>query len=113
MSDAGSEVEDTIDLNHYLVKNPHTTFLVRATGESMIDAGINEGDLLIVDRGIEPTNGKIVIAAIDNQFTVKFLRMKDDRLWLMPANQAFSPIAVDREKGVVILGVVMSSIQTH
>jgi DNA polymerase V len=113
LSEAESEVEEHIDLNNYLVKNPQTTFVVRATGDSMIDAGIEDGDMLIVDRGVRPSNGKIVIAAIDNQFTVKFLRMKDNQLWLMPANKTFSPIAVDKHKGVVILGVVMSSIKSH
>ncbi len=112
-SPADSDVEEHIDLNHYLVRNPSTTFLVRATGESMIEAGIRDGDLLVVDRSVEPSNGKIIIAAVDNQFTVKFFRMKDNKLWLMPANKDFSPIAVSNERGVVILGVVTSSIQSH
>lgn len=113
MTAAESDVEDTVDLNSYLVRDPLTTFLVRATGDSMIEAGIRDGDLLVVDRGVEPSNGKIVIAAIDNQFTVKFLRMERDALWLVPANKDFSPLPIDREKGVVILGVVTNSIQAH
>ncbi len=113
MTAAESDVEDTIDLNNYLVRNPHTTFLVRASGDSMIDAGIRDGDLLVVDRGVEPANGRIVIAAIDNQFTVKFLKMEKGSLWLIPANKDFNPIPIDKSKGVVILGVVTSSIQAH
>lgn len=110
---AESDVEDTIDLNSYLVRNPQTTFLVRASGDSMIEAGIRDGDLLVVDRGIEPVNGKIIIAAIDNQFTVKFLRMQNNELWLIPANKDFQPLRVNKENGVVILGVVTGSIQSH
>jgi len=113
MTAAESDVDDTIDLNTHLVRNPSTTFLVRASGDSMIDAGIRDGDLLVVDRGVEPTNGKIVIAAIDNQFTVKFLRMRENELWLIPANKNFSPMPVDKTEGVVILGVVTSSIKSH
>ena len=112
-TEAEADVEDTIDLNSYIVKNPATTFLVRASGESMIDAGIRDGDLLVVDRGVEATEGKIVIAAVDNQFTVKFLHMKNGKLWLMPANKTFSPILIDKKEGVLILGVVVSSIQSH
>ena len=110
---AESDIEDAIDLNKYLVKDPSTTFLVGASGDSMIEAGIRDGDLLVVDRAIKPTNGKIVIAAIDNQFTVKFLKMTEGKFFLIPANAAFSPIPIDKGEDVLILGVVTRSIQSH
>ena len=79
----------------------------------MIDAGIKDGDLLIVDRSIQPTNGKVVIAAVDGQLTVKFLILKKGKAFLMPANAEFPPIPVDPENGVLIWGVVTNSIHAH
>ena len=113
LSHAESDVEDLVDLSQRLIRNPSTSFLVRAAGESMIDAGIQEGDLLIVDTAMRPSNGKIVIASIEDEFTVKYLRKQDDELWLVPANKDFHPIKVDKKKGVAILGVVTSSIHIH
>lgn len=106
-------VEDRIDLASMLVNKPSDTFLVKAAGESMIDAGIKDGDLLIVDRSIRPSNGKIVIAAVDGQLTVKFLILKKGKPFLMPANAEFAPIPVDPENGVLIWGVVTNSIHAH
>ncbi len=112
-SPADDSIEARIDLNHHLVKKPSETFLVRASGESMIDAGIRDGDLLVVDRSMKATNGKVVIAAVDGQLTVKFLIIKKGRPLLMPANPAFLPIPVDPENGIVIWGVVTNSIHAH
>lgn len=107
------QVEERIDLNDYLVRKPESTFLVRAAGNSMIDANIRDGDLLVVDRSVPPTNGKIVIAAVDGQLTVKFLILKKGKAFLMPANAEFAPIPVDPENGVVIWGVVTNSVHAH
>ncbi len=107
---ADDHVEEQIDLNQYLIKNPTATFLVRASGLSMIDAGIHENDILIVDHHIQPTHGKIVIAAIDGQLTVKRLHINHKQLLLMPENEKFNPIEVTKENAITILGVVTSVI---
>lgn len=112
-SPADEHVEERIDLNSYLVKRPEKTFLVHATGDSMIDAGIRDGDLLIVDSSIQPAHGKIVVAALDGAVTVKFLIMRKNKPILMPANAAFDEIPINAENNVVIWGVVTNSIQSH
>lgn len=110
---ADDHIEDHVDLHSYLVDDPEETFLVHATGDSMIDAGIPDGTLLVVNRRVKPTNGKVVVAAMDGQVTVKYLIMKQGKPYLMPANPAFSEIPIDSETGVTIWGVVTKSIQTH
>ncbi|MGI4776419.1 MAG: LexA family protein [Janthinobacterium lividum] len=98
-----------MDLNKHLIKNPQSTFFVQVTGESMIDAGIKENDLLIVDKNIEATNNKIVIAVVNNEFTVKRLKIINDEAFLIPENRNFLPIKL--EEGSYIWGVVTSVIQ--
>ena len=110
---ADDHVESRMDLNAHLVRRPEETFLVRAAGDSMIDANIRDGDLLVVDRAASPTHGKIVIAAVDGGLTVKFLIIKQGRTYLMPANPEYSPIPVNPETGVTIWGVVTSSVREH
>ncbi len=102
---ADDHIEEYLDLND-LVQNPDTTFLVRVYGNSMIEAGIQENDLLIVDRNILPINGKIVIAVLQGQLTVKIFHKKNQQLFLMPANAAFLPIEVKEEDDIHIWGVV-------
>lgn len=106
-------IADRIDLNQHLVRDPESTFLVRAAGDSMVDANIRDGDLLVVDRKVSPKHGKIVIAAIDGQLTVKFLIHKQGRTYLMPANPEYPPIPVSSETGVTIWGVVTSSVREY
>lgn len=106
-------MEERMDLGHYLVPDPDDTFMVYATGDSMKDAGIRDGDLMLVNRRIPATNGKIVVAAVDGAVTVKYLIVKNRKAYLMPANPAFREIPVDDEHGVVIWGVVTRSIQAH
>lgn len=106
-------IENRMDLNQHLVRNPTETFLVRAAGDSMIDANIRDGDLLIVDRKMPPKHGKIVVAAMEGQLTVKFLIVKQGRTYLMPANPEYDAIPVNPETGVTIWGVVTSSVHQH
>lgn len=98
-----------LDLNKHLIKNPSSTFFVQVTGESMIDAGIKENDLLVVDRNIEATHNKIVIAVINNEFTVKRLKVIHNEVFLEPENSNYSRIKL--EEGSYIWGVVTSVIQ--
>ncbi|STX81664.1 SOS (error prone) mutagenesis protein UmuD (RumA) [Legionella busanensis] len=105
-SPADDYLELTLDLNEYLIKHPSATFMVRAQGDSMRDAGIHNGDLLIVDRSVEATHDKIVIAAINGELTVKRLFRKMAWVRLIPANKTYSPIDITEEVDLVIWGVV-------
>lgn len=105
-SPADDYIEQHLDLNNYLIKHPAATFFVRATGLSMINAGIYPDDILVVDRSLDPSNGKIVIAAIDGQLTVKRLRKTRTETFLDSENPTFKTIKIQEESDVVIWGVV-------
>ncbi|KTD32178.1 SOS error prone mutagenesis protein UmuD (RumA) [Legionella nautarum] len=111
-SPADDYIEDFLDLNQYLVNHPASTFMVRASGDSMTDVGIQSGDLLIVDRSIEATHGKVVIAAINGELTVKRLSRVNGRIKLLPANDKYKPIDITDEQDLVIWGVVIHVIHT-
>lgn len=102
----------SIDLNKYLIKNKSATFYGRVKGNSMIDVGISEGDLLIIDKSIEPQDGKIAVVFLNGEFTVKKLKVQDNRCWLMPANDNFQPIEVLPDNQFVIWGVVIHVIKS-
>lgn len=99
-------METSIDLNKVLIENEIATFYVQVDGNSMIDAGIQDKDILVVDRSIEPANKKIAICLIDGEFTVKRIKVDVDCLWLMPENSSYSPIRVTEENQLVIWGIV-------
>jgi DNA polymerase V len=103
-------IEGKIDLNRHLVKHPDSTFLVRVVGESMQDAGIHPCDLLVVDRSLEAVSGKVVIAVVDGELTVKRLRKHRNKLWLMPENPNFQPIEIGENVDLHIWGVVTNVI---
>ncbi len=105
-------IEKYLDLNQQFIKHPAATFLVIASGDSMIGAGIHSGDLLIVDRSLNTKHGKIVIAAIDGELTVKRLSKVGERLQLLPANPAYKPIDITDTHELVIWGVVTHVIHT-
>lgn len=110
-SPAEDYVEGKLDLNKHLVRHPAATFFVRVDGDSMIDAGIHPGDILIVDRSLEPADKKVVIAIVDGDLTVKRIRMTDDgKVCLMPENDKFKPIPLSGDMNVEIWGVVTSVI---
>lgn len=102
--------EESMDLNEHLLDNPQHTFFVRVTGDSMINAGIHPGDLLIVDRSLRPSNGRIVIAVINGELTVKKLFKEDSKLYLMPENPAYSCIEIMEDMDFLIWGVVTNVI---
>lgn len=99
-------VEGEIDLNEELIRNPDNTFGIRVKGDSMIDAGIRPGDLLIVDRSLEPSSGKVVIVVVDGELTIKRLARVGARLWLMPANPTIPPKELANTQAVHVWGVV-------
>lgn len=106
-------MQDSIDLNKELVRHPSTTFYAKVTGDSMTDAGIDDGDLLVIDKGIEPQDNDIVVAFIDGEFTLKRIKLDKSSkcLWLMPANKKYSPIKVNEENNFIIWGIVTYSIK--
>jgi DNA polymerase V len=103
--------ESTINLNKELIKNPKATFCCRVNGQSMIDAGINDGDLLIVDRELKPNNNNIVLAVINGDYTVKRLYKSGDELFLQPENINYSPIKITQFMDFRIWGVVTGVIK--
>ncbi len=104
-------IEGMVNLNSLLIGEPKNTFLVRATGDSMLDAGIFSNDTLIVDRSIAAKNNHIIIAAVNGELTVKRLSIQEDgRIFLMPENSRFSPIEVTQNTDFHIWGVVTNSI---
>ena len=109
-SPAEQYVESPLDLNELLVKKPAATFFVRAAGESMTGAGIYPGDILVVDRSLEPGNGSVVIAAVNNEFTVKFFRKDRNGIRLEPANSKFKAIFFAEGMELRIFGVVTACI---
>jgi DNA polymerase V len=104
-SPAQDYIEASLDLNDYLIAHPNSTFFVRVEGYSMLEAGIHPDDILIVDRALEASNNKIVIAIVDGELTVKRLKITDDIYWLVPENQTFSPIRIGEDVDFVIWGV--------
>ena len=111
-SPADDHLEKTLDLNSYLIKHPAATFFVRVDGDSMINAGIHDNDILIVDRSLKPSHGKIVIAVVDGQMTVKRLHKRSGKLILMPENNHFKPIEITESMTLEIWGVVVTSIHS-
>ena len=109
-SPADDYVEDRIDLNQHLIRHKEATFFLRVKGDSMLGAGIHDGDLLVVDRALDPVDGKIVIAVLDGELTVKRLERKAGRVRLMPENPAYAPIVVQNAQELVIWGVVTNVI---
>ncbi len=105
-SPAQGEYADTIDLNRALITNPSATFCARVIGNSMVDAGINEGDLLIIDRSLTPHNGSIAVCFIDGDFTVKRLSVREEGVFLTPANADFPEMAVPEDSNFQVWGVV-------
>ena len=110
-SPADDYIEEMLDLNQFLIKNPSSTFIVRVSGDSMIGIGIRPDSLLIVDRSIEPTHNKIVIAALDGELTVKRLVLSQERVELVAENPNYPPIQVTDDLDMIIWGVVTNMIQ--
>ena len=109
-SPADDHMEGKLDLNTHLVKHPTATFFVKASGDSMLGAGIHAGDILVVDRSLEPRKGKVVIAAVDGQLTVKRLQKKGSKTFLVPENKKFRSIELNENNDVKIWGVVTNVI---
>lgn len=101
-----------IDLNTLLVNNPSATFLVRVSGDSMQDAGIHDGDLLIVDKSKSPDDGNIAVCFLDGEFTLKSIELHQDHCYLVPHNPNYPKIKVNEENELIIWGVVVHVIKS-
>ncbi len=100
------ELSGTLNLNSLCVRHPATTYFVRARGDSMIGAGIDDGDILVVDRSLQPRSGQIIIAAIDGEFTVKRLICRGERMFLQPENPNYAPRLLTQDEVNEFFGVV-------
>ena len=105
-SPADDHLEEQLDIHQYLVEHPAATFLMRVSGDSMEGAGIHEGDILVVDRSVKPTNGRIVVAAVDGDLTVKRLRLRAGGGELVAEHPGYAPIPLGEEVDLLIWGVV-------
>ncbi len=110
-SPAEEELRDTLSLDEFLVQNPDASFLLKVSGDSMTGAGIMPGDLVIVDRGQTAKSGDIVIAEVDGEWTMKFLKKSGDAVYLVPANPKYKPIKPQRE--LKITGVVTAVVRKY
>ena len=98
--------EIRISLDNELVKNRDATFYARVSGESMVGAGLDDGDLLVIDRSLGPENGKIAVCLVDGEFTVKRIKKEKDRLYLMSENKKYKHIEIKEENELIIWGMV-------
>jgi repressor LexA len=110
-SPAEEELGDMMDLDEFLIKNKEATYMLKVTGDSMKDAGILPGDMVLVERGVEPHDGDIVIAHIDHAWTLKYLRKRGRKVWLEPANKRYKPIFPTEE--LKIAAVVIAVIRKY
>lgn len=109
-SPADDYIEGKLDLNRHLIKHPAATFFVRVTGDSMVEAGIHSGDILIVDRSLEATDGNVIVAALDGELTVKRLYQRAQTIRLLPENKNYQPIDIHPQQSFEIWGVVTNVI---
>lgn len=105
-SPAADFTEQAIDLSELLIRNKAATFMVRFSGQSMIEVGILDGSLGLVDRSEQLTDGRIVMASLNGEYTVKRLRRRGGRIFLEAANQEYQPIEVSEEADLIVFGVV-------
>jgi DNA polymerase V len=110
-SPAEDFLDISIDLNKEFIKNPSATFYGRVKGNSMKDAGLENGDLLIIDKSLEPKNGKIAVCFIDGEFTVKRIKIEKKIVWLIAENKDYQPIKVTSENQLLIWGIVTTVIK--
>lgn len=105
-------IDVSIDLNKQLIKHPSATFYGRVKGFSLKNAGIDDGDLLVIDKSLEPTNGKIAVCFIDGEFTAKRIKITQKEVWLMPENDDYQAIKVTDNNTLVVWGIVTHVIKT-
>ncbi len=110
-SPTGDFNQSQLSLDDVLIKNKETTFFARVSGQSMIGAGLNDSDLLVIDRSIAPENNKIAVCFLNGEFTVKRLKVKADGVWLQPENPLYEAIKVTEENNFIVWGIVTNVIK--
>ena len=110
-SPAEEETADLISMDEYLISNPQSTFLLKVDGDSMIDAGIHEGDLVLIQRNLNPKSGDIVVASVDGEWTLKYFEKHGGKVMLRAANKKYPPIEPKDE--LVIGGVVIADVRKY
>lgn len=103
--------EERLSLDRELIKNKEATFFARVSGQSMIGAGLDDNDLLVIDRSLEPTNNKIAVCFLDGEFTVKRLKVDKDEVWLQPENPNYPIIKITNDNDFIIWGIVTNVIK--
>lgn len=112
-SPADDFLEKRLDIAELLIQHPDATFYARVEGSSMQDAGIDDGDILIVDKSLSPKNGDIAVCYLDGEFTVKHIAIKKNEVWLMPANKNYKPVKISEDNDFVIWGIVTFTVKKH
>ena len=113
-SPADDYLRDSLDFNRDLIKNPEATYYGRVSGDSMRDAGINEGDIAVIDRSLQPADGDVIVAYVNEEFTIKYLDLthkEEGYIELRPANPDYSPIRIDSTDNFRVWGVVVWTIK--
>ena len=105
-SPAQNYMGESIDLNKYLIEHAESTFYARVTGDSLCDAGVEEGDILIVDKSLTPRNGDMAVCCVGGEFTLKYLEVHSDYILLLPANYDYAPIRVEADEYFTVWGIV-------
>ena len=103
--------QERLSLDNELIKNKEATFFARVSGQSMVDAGLNDNDLLVIDRSLSPAHNKIAVCFLDGEFTVKRLKVEKEEVWLQPENKNYQPIKITQENDFVIWGIVTNVIK--
>lgn len=112
-SPAQDYINESIDLNREIVRHPAATFYGRVEGDSMTGDGIDTGDILVIDRSLEPVDGDLVVCCLDSEFTLKRIKLEKNRVWLIPSNETFDPILVTPGCDFEIWGVVTYTIKNN
>ena len=113
-SPAQDYISETIDLNKDLIRHPASTFYGRVVGDSMIEEGIEEGDILVIDKSLEPENGDLAVCCLDGEFTLKRIKItREDRIYLMPSNRRYRPIEVTPDNEFMVWGIVTYTIKAN
>ena len=112
-SPAQGYISESIDLNKELINHPAATFYGRVVGDSMIDEGIEPGDILIIDRSLELNDLDLAVCCLDGEFTLKRVKLDHDKIWLLPSNELLEPILVTSDNQFAVWGVVTYVIKQY
>ena len=112
-SPAQGYISESIDLNSDLIEHPVSTFYGKVVGDSMVEEGIESGDILIIDRSLEPQNLDLAVCCLDGDFTLKRIKISNDKVWLLPSNKCYESILVTEDNNFAIWGIVTYVIKKY